>query len=171
MNQKKLTLLCRIQTIIEREALAHFFAEEKIFCELPERTMINKMDDQPDFSLMGYSVLFDGYPVLVEEESLPAAKAALAKFQERHRLQLLVQDPEESGIALNGEHLDREGRRFFQCTFWSVVIPIVFNFAALYWFFRSRSGLRQRPVLVTLALVFNGIVVWLTAVFVAQAFR
>lgn len=170
MNQKKLTLLCRVQTIIEREALAHFLAEEKISFELPERTMINNMDDQPNFSLMGYSILFDGYPVLVEEDHLDEAKSAFAKFQEKHRLQLITHDPEEAGVELDGKHLDREGRRFFQCTFWSMVIPVVFNIAALYWFFRSRSGLRHRPFLVALALAFNGLMIWLSMTLAVRYF-
>lgn len=142
-------LLCRVPTIIERDALIVALTSEDIDVVSPDRDVMVKLGSEPSLYLGSASALFEGYDVRVRAADLPRAKDVLAKFRRQHEISLHEENVPEAGV------LDAAGVRFLACSLYSVAIPVVFNAVALYWFFRSRNVLSLRPVLTVLALVWN----------------
>lgn len=123
-------LLYKAKSIIERDALRARLHGAAIASDSPERTMSRKVtNDTVDLSLGGYSVFFDGFPVLVPEEDLERARVVLEDFQREMRAV-------ESAPALHWG-------RAYSCAIFSIMIPVIFNVLAVYHVWRAwRSGER-----------------------------
>lgn len=75
-------LLWKAPSLIERDALRARLHGAGIAVEMPERSMSRKISSSTvDLSLDGYSVLFDGFPVYINQDDEPRAREVLAAFQ------------------------------------------------------------------------------------------
>lgn len=145
-------LLCKVPSIIERDALLAALGEAGIGASSPDRDMMINLAGEPNLALGGYSALFEGYSVFVPAGRETEARSVLAAF--RRRDMHLSRSDREPG-AEESATLDPAGRRFLACAFFSVVVPVALNVASLYWFFRSRNVFRFRPGAALFALAID----------------
>lgn len=146
-----LVLLCKVPSVIERDALLATLHERGIEALSPERDVIVNLAGEPNLALGGYSAVFEGYPVFVPRESEGAGREALAVFRRRDLHAISDGHGDRDGI-------DDAGRRFLLCSFWSIALPVALNLVALYWFFRSENLFRERPVSALGAVAINGVI-------------
>lgn len=151
--------LCRVPTIIERDALIQELLAADIDVVSPDRDVMVNLAQEPNFYLGSASLHFEGYDIRVRSEQLDKAREIYIHFRRRHEIGLM-----EETSSVEPERMDDAGRRFLACTLWSLAIPVVFNAVALYWFFSSKDILSQRPLLTAAALALNAAILILAAV-------
>lgn len=167
-SQEGLTVkvLCRVPSVIERDALMVALLEAGVNAMTPERSVMVNLANEPNIALEGASIHFNGYDIRVPEDQFEKARAVLGEFRRRHDVRLAVtEDIEDTG------RVDAAGRRFLACTFWAIALPLVMNAAALYWFFRSRDVLKKRTLLTIGALAFNGFIGALAIFLLVRMFK
>lgn len=67
-------LLCRVPTVIERDALIHALTQEDIDVVTPERDVMVKLGSEPNLYLGSASALFEGYDVRVRPATWPGPR-------------------------------------------------------------------------------------------------
>lgn len=149
-------LLCKVPSIIERDALLTALDEAGIGASSPDRDMMINLAGEPNLALGGYSALFEGYSVFVPAAREADARSVLAVFRRRD---MHLSRPDRDSEAGDPAALDPAGRRFLACAFFSVVVPVALNLASLYWFFRSRNVFRFRPGAALFALAIDALMI------------
>ena len=144
-------ILCRVPNVIERDALIHALRDGGVGAITPDRDVIVNLANEPNLSLEGASVLFEGYDICVPEEQWSAAQSLLTDFRRRHDVRPVISESEADAERT----VDKAGSRFIACSLWSMLLPIVMNVAAIYWLFRSRNVVQQRPLMTIFALILN----------------
>lgn len=159
-------VLCRVPSVIERDALMAALLEKNVSAFTPERNVMVNLAGEPNLSLEGASITFPGYDIRVPEDQYEEARNVLAEFRRRHDVRIApegIEEPAHDGV-------DEAGRRFLKCSFWGIVMPLVMNVPAMYWFFRSRNVIQKRFLLTVFALALNVCEVSLGIFFLIGAF-
>jgi hypothetical protein len=127
-------LLHKAASIIERDALQARLRDAGIESESPARDTSRKVTDATvDLSMGGYSAMFDGFSVLVNESDEAAAQQVLAEFLESTRLE---EAPQET----------RHWNRFYFTAVFSIPFPFLMSLAATYHLIRAVES-REKPAL------------------------
>jgi hypothetical protein len=130
-------------SIIERDAVQARLKAAGIESISPARDMSRKVtNDTTDLSLNGYSTLFDGFIIYVEDSDEAAAQRIVGELA--HELE----------VPRNALEDAPSWRRFYFCSIFSILMPILLTVPAVYHGLRAlRSGEKANPLYVALALV------------------
>lgn len=118
--------LVSARSIIERDAIVASLKAEGIEVVTPPRDMSRKItENTTDLALDGYSVFFDGFDILIEDQDEAKARTMLAKFSRDH--QAPVVSTERSP----------HWQRFYYSSIFSLMFPLLLNMAALYHLYKA----------------------------------
>lgn len=130
--ETQLKLLVKAESIIQRDAILAALKSQGIEPQSAPRDISRKIADTTvDLSFEGFSAVFDGFAIYVDEEKLQEAEK-IAKAIVR-TAQKTKDDP---GLAQGGSM-----RRFYFCCLFTITIPILFHGLALYHLYK---GLRNK---------------------------
>jgi len=121
MREINWVLLTKVSNHIERGALIARLGESQIEVYAPDRDAIVNVGSEPNLSLEGYSVLFDGYSVFVPKSQLAEAQRIL------EALRAEVAAPSEP-VATN------PAEKFYFAALWTWLVPGIFHAVALFHF-------------------------------------
>ena len=121
----------KADSIVQRDALQARLAAARISSESPDRDMSRKIiDSTVDLSLEGYSALFDGFDIYVEEADTAAADRVVREF---------LSDVQSANLA--DQRPVPHWQRFYFCSIFSFLFPILMPVLATYHLVKAlRSG-------------------------------
>jgi len=109
------------QSMIERDAMIARLKSEGIEVVTPPRDMSRKVtENTTDLALDGYSMFFDGFDILVDDEDEVRARQLLADFAKEHQAPAPSTEPSP------------HWQRFYYSSIFSLLFPVLLNVAALY---------------------------------------
>ncbi len=128
----QLKLLLKAESIIQRDAILAALKSQGIEPHSAPRDISRKIADTTvDLSFEGFSALFDGFAIYVDEADLERAQKLAENIVKS--AQKAKDDP---GLAQGGSM-----RRFYFCCLFTITIPILFHGLALYHLYH---GLRNK---------------------------
>lgn len=140
-----LKALMRAESIIQREAVISALAAQGINAFSEERDISRKIADSTvDLAYEGYSALFDGFTIHVDESDFERAQPIAESV-----LRAALAAPADKGLE-EGSSM----RKFYFCCLFSLMFPVLFHGLALYHFVRGlQRGERPHPVYGVFALL------------------
>lgn len=121
----------KADSIIQRDALLSALHNNGITAQSPPRDLSRKFTDTTvDISYEGYSVFFDGFDIQVPDQDLEKAQEIISQFLR------------QTNVGLAQEKTPpRYLQKFYFCSLFSGVLPILFHILALYYLFLGlKSG-------------------------------
>lgn len=112
----------KAQSIIQRDSILAELEIHNIQAITTPRDMSRKVTENTvDLSLSGYSVFFDGFSIYVQEEDKAKADEIISRF---------LKETSNTKVEPTDEvpHL----RRFFFCSIFSLMVPVIMNIYAAY---------------------------------------
>ncbi len=143
----QLKLLIKAESIIQRDAILAALKSQGIEPHSAPRDISRKIADTTvDLSFEGFSALFDGFAIYVDEGELERAQKLTESL-----LKSAQKTKDDPGLAQGGSM-----RRFYFCCLFSITMPILFHGLALYHLYMGlRSKEKFHPFYGTMsALVF-----------------
>lgn len=147
MMDRNWSLLAKIPDLITRDVLVVRLGEKGIEVYAPERDMIVNVSPSPNFSLEGYSALFDGYPVYVDQGDLARSRQVFEDFQKE------IYQP-------SLEPVDHTSKFYFACVM-TMILPGILHAIAL---FHLVQALRKKQSFKPAKAIFSALI------FVASSF-
>jgi hypothetical protein len=147
--------------MIQRDALRARLDSVQIHSESPNRDMSRKVTGTTvDLSLEGYSAMFDGFEIYVNENDVDAAKEVIERFVRDERAAVMA---DTSPIPY--------WRRFYFCSIFSTMFPVFLTMLASYHLLMAlRRRLKPEGRATLIASVIMYLVGWIWTVLVVQAF-
>lgn len=150
-------LLVKAESIIQRDAIMAALKSQGIEPHSAPRDISRKIADTTvDLSFEGFSAVFDGFAIYVDEDNWSAAEK-IAKSIVR-TAQKTKEDP---GLARGGSM-----RRFYFCCLFTITIPVLFHGLALYHLY---NGLKNKERFHLFYGSMASLVFVLTGVFITYA--
>jgi membrane protein insertase Oxa1/YidC/SpoIIIJ len=128
----------KAESIIERDAIAAFLKGHGIAFLVPARDLSRKITDTTvDISFEGYSAMFDGFAILVQNNDVPRARELIKNF---------------SANLAKSEVSQDYMRRFYLSSMATLIMPVVFHFTA---FYNLWMGLKRRQSISMTKMIFS----------------
>lgn len=148
-----LRTVVRAESIIQRDAILSAFAHAGIEAFSGRRDISRKIADNTlDLAFEGYSAVFEGFAIQVDEEDFERAKEIVDSVLRQARVQVV------DGQQKEDSHL----RRFYFCALFTLTVPLVMHVFAIHHLIRGiKKGEEVRPVYVMfsiLLMIFTGVV-------------
>src|SRR5665213_417616 len=127
---KKLFTAC---SILERDALQARLEAAGIASVSPARDMSRKVTNETtDMALNGYSILFDGFAVMIEDADEVRAQQVVSEFKK------------EFDVPAPSSETSPHWRKFYFSSVFSILLPLLMNGVALYHLFKAMKN-REQP--------------------------